>query len=164
MWGNLTLPGEGKDVGPTLGINKSFLQGLYLAPKVVANSLKVAVFTSKILSELNYNVEPKFDEERVDIVQNIIFNNREDLIKYVGGIQKGSAIDSFVVPLPSAMPGYDDDIIMASGSFVQGSSIEISCDGPLRDPFVAYQQGSLTYEYGKIAVLIAIQELVKNEK
>ncbi|MBR1413486.1 MAG: methionine gamma-lyase family protein [Bacilli bacterium] len=159
----LTLPGEGVEVGPTLGINKSILQGLYFAPSVVASALKTAVFTSAILEKLNYQIEPKYNSERVDIVQNIIFGNSDDLIKYVEGIQYGSAIDSFVSPIPSPMPGYDDKVIMASGSFNQGSSIELSCDGPLREPFIAYQQGALTYEYGKLGVLIAINNLLKNE-
>ena len=155
----LTLPGEGKEVGPSLGINKLFLQGLYMAPSVVANSLKVAIFTSLILEKLGYKVEPKYNSKRADIVQNIIFNAEDKLIKYTQGIQQASAIDANSLVIPSLMPGYDDKIIMASGSFTQGSSIEISCDGPLRKPYIAYQQGSLTYEYGKIAVLNAISNM-----
>lgn len=155
----LTVPGQGKEVGPSLGFNKQILQGLYLAPAVVANSLKTAVFTSKIMEALGYNVEPKYNEERADIVQNIIFNNKEDLINYCKGIQKSSAIDSNSIPVPTPTPGYDDEVIMASGSFTQGSSIEFSCDGPIRPPYIAYQQGSLTYEYGKLGVLTAISEL-----
>jgi len=157
----LTLPGEGKEVGPTLGINKSILQGIYLAPSVVSSSLKTAILTSKVLEKLGYEVEPKYNDERVDIVQNIIFRDKLKLIKYVQGIQLGSAIDSFAFPEPSDMPGYDDKIIMASGSFTQGSSIEISCDGPLREPYIAYQQGSVTYEYGKLALKRAIEYLIK---
>ena len=155
----LTLPGEGKEVGPSLGINKSLLQGLYMAPSVVASSLKVAVLTSKILETLGYTVEPKYDDVRADIVQNIVFNDREKLIKYCQGIQLGSAIDSNAIPEPTEMPGYSDKIIMASGSFTQGSSIEISCDGPLRKPFIAYQQGGMTYEYGKLALIEAIKRM-----
>ena len=158
----LTLPGEGKEVGPTLGINKLILQGLYMAPSVVASSLKVALLTSRISEKLFLEVEPSSSEPRVDIVQNIIFNNEEKLIKYVQGIQQASAIDSNVLALPSEMPGYSDKVIMASGSFTQGSSVEISCDGPLRPPYVAYQQGSLTYEYGKLAVLNAMSSIYKN--
>ena len=155
----LTLPGEGKEVGPTLGINKQFLQGLYFAPRVVANALKTAVLTSKTLETLGYKVEPKYDEKRADIVQNIIFNDENKLIKYCQGIQSASAIDSYVTPTPWDMPGYTDPVIMAAGTFTQGSSIELSCDGPIRPPYIAYQQGSLTYEYGKIAVAIAIENL-----
>lgn len=157
----LTCPGEGREVGPTLGINKSILQGLYLAPKVVASSLKTAVLTSKALEDLNYNVEPKYNEPRADIVQNIIFNDKEKLIKYVQGIQMGSPIDSASIPIPWDMPGYEDQIIMASGAFTQGSSIELSCDGPIRSPFIAYQQGGLTYEYGFLGIARAIEELKK---
>jgi len=160
----LTLPGEGKEVGPTLGINKQFLQGLYLAPRVVANALKTAILTSKVLQTLGYEVEPKYDEQRADIVQNIIFNDENKLIKYCQGIQSGSAIDSYVVPTPWEMPGYTDKVIMAAGAFTQGSSIELSCDGPLRAPYIAYQQGSLTYEYGKIGLAKAIENLEKEEK
>ena len=157
----LTLPGEGKEVGPTLGINKSILQGLYLSPSVVASSLKVAILTAKVMEKLGFEVEPGYKEKRVDIVQNIIFKDKLKLIKYVQGIQLGSAIDSNALPEPSSMPGYDDQIIMASGSFTQGSSIEISCDGPLREPYIAYQQGSVTYEYGKLAIIKAIEYLLK---
>ena len=155
----LTSPGQGKEVGPTLGINKSILQGIYMAPSVVANSLKTAVFTSLILEELGYKVSPKYDEKRSDIVQTIEFRNENDLIKYCQGIQMGSAIDSQSIPEPWDMPGYEDKVIMASGSFTMGSSIELSCDAPIRVPYVAFQQGGLTYEYGKIGVLRAIENL-----
>lgn len=156
----LTLPGEGSEVGPSLGANKDLLKGLFFAPSVVASSLKVATLTSKVMEKLGYNVEPKYDEKRADIVQNIIFNDRELLIKYCQGIQSGSPIDSNALPIPTEMPGYEDEIIMASGSFTQGSSIEISCDGPLRKPFIAYQQGGLTYESGKYALINAIDFLL----
>lgn len=155
----LTLPGEGKEVGPTLGINKSILQGLFMAPSVVASALKTACLTSICLEKLGYDVEPKYNDKRADIVQNIIFKNEKDLIKYCQAIQVSSPIDSFVVPVPWDMPGYDDKVIMAAGTFTQGSSIELSCDGPIREPFIAYQQGSLTYQYGKIAVMNAIELL-----
>ena len=155
----LTLPGEGKEVGPSLGINKQILQGLFMAPSVVAASLKTAIFTSCLLEELGYNVEPKYNEKRADIVQNIIFNNEKDLIKYTQGIQMNSPIDSNSLPIPDDMPGYTDKVIMASGSFTQGSSIELSCDGPLRSPYIAYQQGSLTYAYGRLAVIKAVSNL-----
>ncbi len=156
---SLTLPGEGKEVGPTLGINKQFYQGLFLAPSVIASSLKVATLTACVLEELGYNVSPKYNEARPDIVQNIIFNDKDMLIKYVQGIQKGSPIDSHVTPIPWDMPGYDDQVIMAAGCFTQGSSIELSCDGPIRPPYIAYQQGSLTYTYGKLGLIKAIEEL-----
>ena len=154
----LTCPGEGREVGPTLGINKQILQGLFFAPHVVSSSLKTAVLTAKVLEKLGYNVEPK---HRADIVQNIIFNDEEKLIKYVQGIQAGSPIDSNSVPMPWDMPGYEDKVIMASGSFTQGSSIELSCDAPIRPPYIAYQQGGLTYEYGRLGVARAIEEMKK---
>ena len=158
----LTLPGEGREVGPTLGINKQILQGLFFAPSVVASSLKTAVLTSKVLENLGYKVEPKYNDKRADIVQNIIFGNEKDLVNYCGGIQAASPIDSFAKPMPWDMPGYDDKVVMAAGAFTQGSSIEISCDGPIREPYIAYQQGSLTYNYGKIAVMKAVSELKAN--
>lgn len=157
----LTVPGEGKEVGPSLGMNKSLLQGLFLAPSVVASSLKTAIFTSCLLENLGYKVEPKYNDDRADIVQNIEFGNEQDLVKYCQGIQSGSPVDSFVVPLPWDMPGYTDKVIMAAGAFTQGSSIELSCDGPIRPPYIAYQQGSLTYEYGKLAIMKAASRLVK---
>ena len=159
----LTAPGEGREVGPTLGINKSILQGLFFAPSVVASSLKTAVFASKILEELGYKTEPRFNEKRADIVQTIEFGNAQDLIKYCQGIQMGSPVDSNSVPEPWDMPGYTDKVIMAAGSFTQGSSIELSCDGPIREPYLAFQQGALTYEYGKLGVLKAISYM-KEEK
>ena len=155
----LTAPGLGKEVGPTLGINKQILQGLFLAPQVVANSVKTAVFASRMLEKLGYNVEPKFDDKRTDIVQTIQFNKPEELIKFCQGIQKGSPVDSTSIPEPWDMPGYTDKVIMAAGTFVQGSSIELSCDAPIRPPYTAFLQGGLTYEYGKIGVLTAINNL-----
>lgn len=160
----LTLPGEGMEVGPTLGINKSILQGLYFAPFIVASSLKIAILTSRTLELLGYNVEPKYDEDRIDIVQNIIFNDPDKLIKYVQGIQLSSPIDSNALPKPWDMPGYEDKIIMASGSFNQGSSIELSCDGPIRAPYIAYQQGGVSYKYGKIALEKAIKYMLDMEE
>lgn len=157
----LTVPGEGKEVGPTLGINKQILQGLYMAPSVVASSLKTAVLASRVLENLGYKVEPKYNDKRADIVQNIEFGDADKLIKFTQGIQAASAIDAFATPLPWDMPGYTDQVIMASGSFTQGSSIEISCDGPIRPPYIAYLQGSLTYEYGKLAINKAIKYLEK---
>ena len=160
----LTLPGEGKEVGPSLGANRQFLQGLFFAPSVVASSLKIAVLTSKMLEKVNYKVEPKYDDIRADIVQTIEFGNPEDLIKYCQGIQAGSPVDSNSIAEPGDMPGYEDKIIMAAGAFTQGSSIELSCDAPIRKPFIAYQQGGLTYEYGKLGVLKAIENIIRNRK
>ncbi|HIU51706.1 MAG TPA: methionine gamma-lyase family protein [Candidatus Merdicola faecigallinarum] len=155
----LTAPGEGKEVGPTLGMNKSILQGLFFAPSVVASSLKTAIFTSKILEKMGYQLDPKYNEERADIVQTIAFGNEKDLVKYCQGIQMGSPVDSNSIPEAWDMPGYTDKVIMAAGSFTQGSSIELSCDGPIRPPYIAFQQGGLTYPYGKLGVLKAIQNM-----
>ncbi len=157
----LTSPGQGKEVGPTLGINKQFLQGLFFAPSVVASSLKTAVFASRILEKLGYKPSPLYNEPRADIVQTIEFGNSEDLIKYCQGIQMGSPIDSNSIPEPWDMPGYTDKVIMAAGAFTSGSSIELSCDAPIREPYIAYMQGGLTYEYGKLGVLKAIQNMKK---
>lgn len=155
----LTAPGLGKEVGPSLGINKQILQGLFLAPQTVASALKTAVFASKMLEELGYKVEPKYNDERSDIVQTIQFGDKEKLIKFCQGIQAASPIDSSSVPMPWNMPGYTDQVIMAAGAFTQGSSIELSCDGPIRPPYIAFMQGGLTYEYGKLGIMKAISRL-----
>lgn len=160
----LTVPGEGREVGPTLGINRQFLLGLFLAPSVVKASIKTAILTSKVLEELGYEVMPKYNDQRADIVQTIKFCDREKLILYCQGIQKGSPIDSNVLAEPSDMPGYDDQVIMASGSFIQGSSIELSCDAPLREPYVAFQQGALTYEYGKLGLVQALTYCIEKDE
>jgi len=157
----LTAPGIGKEIGPSLNQNTQFLKGLFFAPSVVANSVKTAVFASAILEELGYNVEPKWNEKRADIVQTISLGSAEKLIKFCQGIQKGSPIDSNVIPEPGDMGGYEDKVIMAAGTFTQGSTIELSCDGPIREPFIAYMQGGLTYEYGKFGILKALQEIRK---
>ena len=134
-----------------------------MAPSVVASSMKTAVLTSYLLEKIGYKVEPRYQDIRADIVQNIYFGNPDDLIRYCQGIQSASPIDSFAMPIPVETPGYTDPIIMASGSFTQGSSIELSCDGPIREPYIAYQQGGLTYEYGKLGIISAITNILKNE-
>ncbi len=155
----LTLPGEGREVGPSLGINRQLYMGLFFAPSVVAASLKTAILTSYLLEKRGFQVHPTYQEKRADIVQTITFHDPNLLIRYCQAIQKASPVDSFVTPIPSPMPGYQEEVIMASGSFTQGSSIEISCDGPLRKPYIAYQQGSLTYSYGRIAIQKALLSL-----
>lgn len=157
----LTLPGEGREVGPSLGMNKKILQGLFMAPSVVSSSLKTAILTAKVMENLGYKVSPKSTDIRPDIVQTIEFGNAKDLINYVQGIQIGSPIDSNSLPVPDDMPGYDDQVIMAAGAFVQGSSIELSCDAPLREPYVAFQQGGLTYEYGKLGLMKAVERILE---
>lgn len=155
----LTAPGIGKEIGPSLNQNTLFLKGLFFAPQVVASSIKTAVFASCILEELGYMVEPKWNDERADIVQTICLGSEEKLVKFCQGIQKGSPIDANVAPIPGDMGGYEDKVIMAAGTFTQGSTIELSCDGPIRKPYIAYLQGGLTYEYGKYGILKAIQEM-----
>ncbi len=157
----LTAPGIGKEIGPSLNQNTNLLKGLFFAPQVVASSVKTAIFASCILEELRYTVEPKYNEERADIVQTIHLGTAEKLIKFCQGIQKGSPIDSCVVPEPSPMGGYEDEVIMAAGTFTEGSTIELSCDGPIREPYIAYMQGGLTYDYGKYGILKAIEEMKK---
>jgi len=157
----LNVPGQGKEVGPTLNQNRYILQGLYIAPMIVANALKTNILTAYLLENLGYKVNPKYNEEKADIVLSIMFNDEDKLIKYISAIQHNSKIDSYVDAIPTDMPGYDDKIIMASGSFSQGSSIELSCDGPIRSPYIAYQQGGISYNYGKIIITRAILELLK---
>ena len=157
----LTAPGIGKEIGPSLGQNTSLLKGLFFAPQVVASSVKTAVFASRILEKLGYDVEPKYDAKRADIVQTIKLGSADNLIKFCQGIQNGSPIDSNVVPEPSEMGGYEDEVIMAAGTFTEGSTIELSCDGPIREPFIAYMQGGLTYDYGRYGILKAIEEMQK---
>ena len=160
----LNVPGQALEVGPSLNQNRNILEGLYFSPSVVAAAIKTAVYTSYMFEHLGYKVSPKYNDERVDIVQNIIFEKENDLIEYVRGIQSNSKIDSNAIIMPSEMPGYDDKIIMASGSFTEGSSIELSCDGPLRSPYIAYQQGALSYSYGKIIVTRAIKHLLDKKE
>ena len=155
----LTAPGIGKEIGPSLGQNTNLLKGLFFAPQVVASSIKTVIFASKILEDLGYKVEPKYDEKRADIVQTIHLGSAEKLIKFCQGIQKGSPIDSNVIPEPGDMGGYEDKVIMAAGTFTEGSTIELSCDGPIREPYIAYMQGGLTYEYGKYGVIKAIETM-----
>ncbi len=156
----LTVPGQGKEVGPSLGANKQILQGLFLAPQVVSNALKTAVFASRMLEKLGYEVSPKYNDKRTDIVQTINFRDEQKLVKFCQGIQMGSPVDSNSIPEPWEMPGYTDKVIMAAGAFTQGSSIELSCDAPIRPPYTAFMQGGLTYEYGKIGVLKAISQII----
>ena len=157
----LTSPGIGKEIGPSLNQNPLLLKGLFFAPSVVRSSLKTAIFASRCLERLGYNVEPKYNEKRGDIVQTLSLGSEENLVKFCQGIQKGSPIDSNVLPYPGDMGGYEDKVIMAAGTFTQGSTIELSCDGPIREPFIAYMQGGLTYEYGKLGILKAIEFMKK---
>lgn len=160
----LTTVGTGAEVGATLGINKSFYKGLFYAPHTVSQALKTAHLAAYIFEALGYEVEPSWNETRSDIIQQVITGTPEGLTAFCRGIQAGSPIDSFIVPEPWQTPGYSDKVIMAAGAFTQGSSIEISADGPLRPPYTAYFQGGLTYESGRIGILSAAEEMLKLAK
>ena len=155
----LISPGIGKEIGPSLNQNPLLIKGLFFAPSVVTGSLKTAVFASRILELLGSNVSPKYNEKRADIVQTIALGSEDKLVKFCQGIQMGSPIDSNVIPEPGDMGGYEDKVIMAAGTFTQGSTIELSCDGPIREPYIAYMQGGLTYQYGKLGILKAIEKM-----
>lgn len=159
----LTSPGVGKECGATLGFNKQILQGLFMAPHVVAQALKTVVFAAAATEELGYEADPKADEERHDIIQAIKIGNPEELIRFCQGLQSGSPIDSHVTPYPWAMPGYKDEVIMAAGAFNQGASIELSADAPIREPYIVYLQGGLTFESGKYGVLKAVNAMISGK-
>ena len=158
----LTSVGVGCEVGATLGQNKSLFKGLFYAPHTTAQALKTAHLAAYVFEALGYTVEPKWNETRYDIIQSVITGSREKLCAFCRGIQYGSPVDSYVTPEPWAMPGYSDEVIMAAGAFVQGASIELSADGPLREPYTAFFQGGLTYESGKIGIMSAALEVLKD--
>ena len=155
----LTSPGLGKEVGASLGVMQSFYQGLFLAPTVVAGALKGAIFAANAYEKLGFKVVPDGKEERYDIIQAVELRSAKGLIAFCKGIQAAAPVDSFVTPEPWAMPGYDDDVIMAAGAFVQGSSIELSADGPLREPYAAYFQGGLTWYHAKLGIIMSMQKM-----
>lgn len=156
----LTTPGIGGECGSTFGVMRQLFQGLFLAPHVAMEAVKGAVFCARVMELAGFEVLPKYTDKRSDIIQAIKFGDRENLIKFCKGIQKGSPIDSFVECEPWAMPGYTDEVIMAAGAFIQGSSIELSADAPIREPFIAYLQGGLTFDHAKIGILIALNNLI----
>ncbi len=155
----LTVPGIGGEVGASLSFNRGLYQGFFMAPHIVAQALKTAVFAASLLEMLGYTTFPAWNEERYDIIQSIDFGDGDKLCRFCAGIQHGSPVDSYVTPEPWDMPGYEAPVIMAAGTFVQGSSIELSCDGPMLPPYRAYLQGGLTYESGKLGVLEAVAAL-----
>lgn len=156
-----SAPCVAKDVGANLNQLMSFFKGIYHAPSVVNSSLKTMTLASNLLEKLGYKVSPRYDEQRCDIVQTIELHSADELIEFCRGIQKGVALENYVTLMPSPMPGYPHEEIMASGSFISGSTIELSCDGPICPPYTAYMQGGLTYEYGKLGLLIALTNLKK---
>ena len=155
----LTSPGLGKEVGASLGVIQSFYQGFFLAPTVTAGALKGAIFAANIYEKLGYKVVPNSVESRHDIIQAVEFGNKDAMIAFCEGIQAAAPVDSYVTPEPWAMPGYDSDVIMAAGAFVQGSSIELSADGPVKDPYAVYFQGGLTWYHAKLGILMSLQKL-----
>lgn len=157
---HLTAPGIGSEVGATLGMNRSMYQGFFMAPHTVAQSVKTAILASRMLELAGYPVCPDSSEKRHDIIQAVKLFDKEKLCAFCAGIQRGAPIDSFVTPVPWDMPGYNEQVIMAAGAFVSGASIEISADAPIKEPYIAYMQGGLTYESGKIAVLCAVSDIL----
>jgi len=158
----LTAPCVGKDLGANFNQLLSYYKGLYMAPSVVKSTLKTMIFASRMLEKFGFDrISPRYNEERTDIIQTMDLLSEEKLIKFCQGVQKGSPIESYVVPVPDDMPGYQYKEIMASGSFTPGATIELSCDGPLCEPYTAYMQGGLTYEYGKLGIMIAIENMIK---
>lgn len=156
----LTIPGIGGECGSTFGVMRTLFQGLFLAPHIAMEAVKGALLCSRIMELAGFEVLPKFNEKRSDIIQAIKFNDKEKLINFCKGIQLGSPIDSFVQCEPWDMPGYEDQVIMAAGAFIQGSSIELSADAPIREPYIAYLQGGLTFDHAKIGILIALNKIL----
>ena len=159
----MTAPGIGGECGCTMGQNRSLFQGFFMAPHIVAQTLKTACFCAGMMEALGFKTSPAANEPRHDIIQMIEFGSADRLCKFCTGIQHGAPVDSFVTPVPWAMPGYSDEVVMAAGAFIQGSSIELSCDGPIREPYLGYMQGGLTYESGKLGVMLACDEILKAE-
>ena len=158
----LTTPGTGKEIGATLGVNREMFMGAYHAPHVTGEALKTAVFASALFELLGFDTNPRYSDSRGDIIQLIMLGDEEKLINFCGGIQSGSAVDSFVQPLPSDMPGYESQVIMAAGAFTLGSSIELSADAPLREPYAVWMQGSLNFHAGKLGVMLAADSVLKD--
>ncbi len=158
----LTCPGIGRECGATLGNNRLLYQGLFLAPHTVAQAVKTAVFAARLMELLGYEADPKSDAERHDIIQMLHLKNPEAVKRFCRGIQSGAPVDSYVTPEPWDMPGYDCPVIMAAGAFIQGASIELSADAPMREPYTVYLQGGLTYESGKTGVMLAAEELLRD--
>jgi cystathionine beta-lyase family protein involved in aluminum resistance len=156
----LSAPGLGQEVGANLGIMPAFYQGFFLAPTVTASALKGAVFAANIYERLGFRVVPNSTESRHDIIQAVELGSREGMVAFCRGIQAAAPVDSYVTPEPWAMPGYDSEVIMAAGAFVQGSSIELSADGPIREPYAVYFQGGLTWYHAKLGILMSLQKMV----
>ena len=159
----MTCAGVGREIGATIGHNRELYLGLFSAPHVVGEAVKTAVYTAALFEELGFEVTPKSNEIRGDIVQCVTLNSAEGLVAFCQGMQSGAPVDSYVTPEPWAMPGYDCPVIMAAGAFIQGSSIELSADGPMREPYIAYMQGGLTYESGKYGIMMAVSAMLDKQ-
>lgn len=159
----LTCAGLGKEVGATLGISQTLMQGLFLAPTVTAGALKGAIFAANMYERLGYKVVPNSTEERYDIIQSIVLGSKDAVVEFCKGIQAAAPVDSFVVPEPWDMPGYDSDVIMAAGAFVQGSSIELSADAPIKEPYAVYFQGGITWNHAKLGIMKSLQYLINKD-
>ena len=157
----LTTPGIGGECGATLGNNRLLFQGLFMAPHIVAQALKTATFCSAMMSKIGFETSPAPDEVRSDIIQMVTLKSADNMKKFCKGIQSGAPVDSYVTPEPWQMPGYNCPVIMAAGAFVQGSSIELSADGPMKEPYIAYMQGGITYESGKLGIMMAVNEMLE---
>ena len=155
-----SAPCIGKDIGANMNQNMSFYKGLYLSPTVVCSSLKTMTFASLMLEKLGFDVDPKYNEYRTDVIQTITLNDPDKMVKFCQGIQSACPVESYVSPIPSPMPGYNHEVVMASGSFTEGSTIELSCDGPVVPPYTIFMQGGLTYEYGKLGILLALNKIL----
>ena len=160
----LTTPGTGKEIGATLNTSRELFMGAYHAPHVTGEAMKTAVFASALFEILGYETSPKYSENRGDIIQLIMLDNEENLIRFCAGVQSGSAVDSFVQPMPSDMPGYESQVIMAAGAFTLGSSIELSADAPLREPYAVWLQGGLNFHAGKLGIMLAADKVLSGEK
>ena len=156
----LTLPGIGSECGASLGVNRTLFQGFFFAPHTVSQALKTMAFAAGMLEKLGFESYPSSTEKRADIIQTIRLKTADNLVKFCQGIQKGSPVDSFALPIPAPMPGYESPVVMAAGTFIQGASLELSCDGPVREPYLGFLQGGLTYEAGKIGVMSALHEML----
>ena len=159
----LTTPGIGGECGSTLGNNRLLFQGLFMAPHIVAQALKTAIFCAAMMDELGFESSPGVEEPRSDIIQMVKLGSPENMKRFCLGIQAGAPVDSYVTPEPWPMPGYNCPVIMAAGSFIQGSSIELSADGPIREPYIAYMQGGLTYESGKLGIMMAVSAMLEGK-
>ncbi len=159
----LTAPGLGKETGATFHTLQEMFQGLFMAPLIVGEALKGAILTARLLEMVGFHTSPGYQAKRTDLIQSVTFNDAEHMVLFCQSIQRNSPINAFVTPYPAEMPGYDDEVIMAAGTFIQGASLELTADGPIREPYMAFIQGGLTYAHVKLALKAALEELKEKE-